>query len=80
MSEVFSDNWKALAADPELARARSRLSMHELRLIMRHGGIEHRQEIERLRGTLSYLKTQAENGTLHPQVVIQNVSAALGEK
>jgi hypothetical protein len=54
--------------------------MHELLLIMRHGGIEHRQEIERLRDTLSYLKKQAENGTLHPQVVIQNARAALGEK
>ena len=28
-------------------------------------------------GTLRYLRTQARNGTLHPQVVIQNVDKAL---
>lgn len=80
MSELIveSKNWQALLADPTLARARSRLSFDELRTIMRHGGIEHQEEINRLRGVLSYLKTQAENGTLHPQVVIQNVEAAGG--
>ena len=30
-----------------------------------------------LRGALSYLRTQAKNGTLHPQVVIQNADASL---
>ena len=41
-------------------------------------------EIERLRaqrdalaGTLRYLLAQAKNGTLHPQVVIQNAESAL---
>ena len=35
------------------------------------------EEIERLRGALIYLERQAQNGTLHPQVVIQNARAAL---
>lgn len=36
-----------------------------------------RDERDALAGTLKYLRTQAKNGTLHPQVVIQNVDAAL---
>lgn len=35
-------------------------------------------EIEHLKGVLRYLRTQARNGTLHPQVVIQNVNRVLG--
>ena len=31
-----ADVWKAIGEDPELARARQRLSMHELRTICRH--------------------------------------------
>lgn len=36
------------------------------------------RHVEALEGTLSYLRTQASNGTLHPQVVIQNVNKAIG--
>ena len=32
---------------------------------------------EKLVGTLSYLQTQAENGTLHPKVVIQNARESI---
>ena len=35
------------------------------------------KRIAALEGTLRYLRTQASNGTLHPQVVIQNVDMAL---
>lgn len=37
-----------------------------------------RDEDRRLKGTLRYLQTQARNGTLHPQVVIQNIQKVLG--
>lgn len=77
---VTGENWKALMADPKLSQARSKLSFDELRMIMRHGCREHNAIIARLRGTLVYLKTQAENGTLAPQVVIQNVRMALNEE
>lgn len=36
-----------------------------------------RRRISDLEGTLRYLRTQAANGTLHPQSVIQNADAAL---
>lgn len=34
--------------------------------------------IRSMHGALRYLRTQARNGTLHPQVVIQNVDNVLG--
>jgi hypothetical protein len=34
--QIEDEGWKAIMADPQLARARSKLSMHELRLIVRH--------------------------------------------
>jgi hypothetical protein len=37
-------------------------------------------ELEAARGALSYLRTQARNGTLHPQVVIQNATKVLGDE
>ncbi len=37
------------------------------------------RRIADLESALSYLRTQARNGTLHPQVVIQNVSRLLPE-
>ena len=36
------------------------------------------QRASALEATLRYLQTQARNGTLHPQVVIQNVDKLLG--
>src|SRR3989304_1326838 len=66
------------AAIPTFAAAASRIEVLEagvqgatikaLELFKRNTALE---------ATLSYLRTQAKNGTLHPQVVIQNVTAAL---
>ena len=39
-----------------------------------------REPTESALGVLGYLRTQARNGTLHPQVVIQNANKVLGKE
>ena len=70
-----TSDWQGLRDDPLCARACKLLSFEELRAIMRHARNYERERFER---TLNYLRTQALNGTLHPQVVIQNVDKLLG--
>ena len=75
VSLLETSDWKGLRDDPLCARARKLLSFEEFRAIMRHA---REYEKERYEGTLNYLRTQARNGTLHPQVVIQNIDKLLG--
>jgi hypothetical protein len=47
------DCWIAIQNDPQLARARAKLSMHELRLIIGHARIEEASRIMEMRQTLA---------------------------
>lgn len=67
-TDPWEGNARLTAAAPGLARA----------LLASRAELAAAQQREAgLRGALSYLRTQAKNGTLHPQVVIQNADASL---
>lgn len=70
--KAASENYsRAEAAEAQLAEAQKREAAEKARADAAEG------QVEDLTGTLNYLRTQAKNGTLHPQVVIQNVDMAL---
>lgn len=54
------DCWDAIGADVELAPARKKLSMHEIRLIVRHAQKEKEAEIAELRKENEELRKQNE--------------------
>ena len=85
-SQTFDDivrREKVLVEQIEAAEARAeRLEGEVASLTRDYADLASRTQdaetrAERLRGVLNYLKVQAENGTLHSQVVIQNARKAL---
>jgi hypothetical protein len=76
-------DWKEAA---EIANAENDDLRREVAATTKHAQLLNKMlgeadaRAERLRGVLNYLKVQAENGTLHSQVVIQNARKALEDK
>lgn len=66
---VAYDCWLAIMNDPQLARARQRLSIHEIRLMILHAKKEEWQKAIKAAADRAALTRQGKQGTTDPYVM-----------